>query len=60
MGVNFFLAFGCYATYGTISISPFLFVVDIFIFSDANYGRIQALRSICFEVVSGLKVNLGN
>ena len=46
---------------GVSSISHLLFADDTLIFRDAASDQIQALRAVllCFEAVSGLKVNLG-
>ena len=48
------------ATSGSINISHLLFADDTLIFYDAKQEQIRALRAflLCFEAVSGLKVNL--
>lgn len=46
---------------GSITLSHILFTNDTLIFCDVDHDQIQALRVmlLCFEVVSGIKVNLG-
>lgn len=58
---GFLAGFSVGSNSNTSSISHLLFADDTLIFCDAVSGQIQALRAVllCFEAVSGLKVNLG-
>lgn len=45
--------------YGSLDINHLLFANDTLIFCGANQDNIQSLRALllCFQVISGLKVN---
>lgn len=61
VGGGFFLGFSeGDINHGIINISHVFFAHDTLLFCEVDQGHIQSLRAIllCFEVVSGLKVNL--
>ena len=57
----FLAAFSVVDNRNGLSISHLLYTDDTLIFCDVDSGQLKALKAVllCFEVVSGLKVNLG-
>ncbi|KAF5445957.1 hypothetical protein F2P56_031628, partial [Juglans regia] len=57
---GFFSGFSVGDIHGSTIISHLLFADDTLLFCEANAGHIKSLKAIllCFEAVSGLKINL--